>query len=443
MDKYTKEDILEQAIEQNVSFVRLQFTDIFGVLKNVSITVGQLEKALNGELIFDGSSIEGFVRIEESDMYLKPDLSTFIILPWRPKEGAVARMICDVYNADHTPYSGCPRVNLKRVLAEAAEMGYTVNVGPEAEFFLFTLDDNGNPTTNTQDNAGYFDLTPVDFGETARRDMVLTLQDMGCEVEGSHHELAPGQHEIDFAYDDALNTADKIVTFKFVVRTIAQRHGLHATFMPKPITGMAGSGMHINISLFKDGNNIFYDSKEPRQLSQVARFFIGGVLEHAPAYTAVTNPTVNSYKRLLSGYEAPIHVAWSEKNRSPLIRIPANRGRETRIELRSPDPTCNPYLALAAIIKSGLDGIKNKIAPPEPINMNVYDLESKDLERLGIKRLPFDLKDALDKLAADKLISGALGEHICRRFVEAKRIELNNYCMEVHPWELAEYLNKF
>jgi glutamine synthetase len=434
---------LDQALEQDVRFVRLQFTDIFGVLKNVSITIEQLEKALKGELIIDGSAIEGFVRIEESDMYLKPDPATFVTLPWRPKEGAVARMICDVYKADHTPFPGCPRNNLKRVLKEAAEMGYTVNVGPEAEFFLFTLDDNGAPTTKTQDNGGYFDMTPVDYGENARRDIVITLQDMGCGVEASHHELAPGQHEIDFAYNDALTTADKIATFKFVVRTIAQRHGLHATFMPKPINGMAGSGLHINLSLFQEGKNIFFDSNEPRQLSQVARYFIGGILKHAPAYTAVTNPTVNSYKRLLSGYEAPIYLAWSERNRSPLIRIPASRGIETRIELRSPDPTCNPYMALAVIIKSGLDGIKNKIDPPDPIDMNVYDLSPKERERLGIKCLPFDLKEALDNLVADELVSSALGEHIYRRFLEAKRIEWNNYCMEVHPWELKEYLTKF
>lgn len=330
----TKQDVLAMAKEANVKFIRLQFTDIFGVLKNVAIPVVQLEKALDGELMFDGSSIDGFVRIEESDQYLKPDPSTFTVFPWRPRDGSVARLICDVYTPDGEPFEGCPRCTLQKVLVEAKEMGFTLNAGPEAEFFLFHTDENGRPTTITHDSGGYFDLSPVDLGENARRDMVMTLQEMGFEVEASHHEVAQGQHEIDFKYDEALATADKLVTFKFVVRSIAQRHGLHATFMPKPIFGINGSGMHVHQSLFKDGENIFFDPNGERQLSQDALYYIGGILKHAGAFTAITNPTVNSYKRLVPGYEAPVYLAWSEKNRSPLIRIPARRGVGTRIEVR-------------------------------------------------------------------------------------------------------------
>lgn len=370
----TKEDVIQMAAEANVKFVRLQFTDIFGVLKNVAITVEQLEKALDGEMMFDGSSIEGFVRIEESDMYLKPDPNTFAVFPWRPREGSVARLICDIYNADGAPFSGCPRNTLKRVLSEAAEMGYTMNVGPEAEFFLFLTDESGRPTTITHDKAGYFDLTPVDLGENARRDMVLTLEELGFEIEASHHEVAPGQHEIDFKYDDALDIADKIMTFKFVVRTIAQRHGLHATFMPKPVFGIAGSGMHMNQSLFKGEQNAFYDPTTPDQLSAEAYYYIGGLIKHAKAIAAIVNPTVNSYKRLVSGYEAPVYIAWSAANRSPLIRIPSKKGMSTRIELRNPDPACNPYLAIAVCLKAGLDGIKIKYS----------------LHRQRIKHLPYD-----------------------------------------------------
>ncbi|AGL01777.1 type I glutamate--ammonia ligase [Desulfoscipio gibsoniae] len=443
MPVLTSDDVRTMARDYGVKFVRLQFTDIFGVLKNVSITVEQLDKALNNELMFDGSSIEGFVRIEESDMYLHPDPSTFVIFPWKPRDGAVARLICDIYNSDGTPFIGDPRHVLRRAIAEAEEMGYSMNVGPEAEFFLFHVDEEGKPTTVTHDRAGYFDMTPVDLGENARRDMVLTLQQMGFEIEASHHEVAPGQHEIDFKYSDALDIADKVVTFKFVVRTIAQRHGLHATFMPKPVFGIAGSGMHLNQSLMKDGANAFYDPSTSNQLSQDCLHYIGGLMRHVPAITAIINPTVNSYKRLVSGYEAPVYIAWSYRNRSPLIRVPAKRDQSTRIELRSPDPSCNPYLALAVCLRAGLDGIKNKIEPPTPCDRNIYELTPQERDELGIDILPESLRDALYQLSIDPVIMDALGPHVLQRFLEAKRIEWDSYRLQVHSWELGQYLTKF
>lgn len=449
VSKFTHRDVRDLARELGVKFVRLQFTDIFGVLKNVSITVEQLDKALDGELMFDGSSIEGFVRIEESDMYLRPDPSTFVVFPWRPRDGAVARLICDIYDADEQPFVGDPRYVLRRAVNEAAAMGYkSMNVGPEAEFFLFHVDADGKPTTITHDRAGYFDLTPVDLGENARRDMVITLQQMGFEIEASHHENAPGQHEIDFKYSDALDIADKIVTFKFVVRTIAQKHGLHATFMPKPIAGIAGSGMHLNQSLMKDGagnNNInaFYDPHRDSQLSMDCIHYIGGLMAHAPAITAIANPNVNSYKRLVSGYEAPVYIAWSYRNRSPLVRVPAKRGPSTRVELRSPDPSCNPYLALAACLRAGLDGIKNEIKPPPSCSRNIYQLSCAERRELGIDILPENLQEALAALSRDEVIKDTLGEHVLQRFMEAKRIEWDRYRKQVHPWELEEYLTKF
>ncbi len=431
------------AKDLGVKFVRLQFTDIFGVLKNVSITVEQLDKALDGELMFDGSSIEGFVRIEESDMYLRPDPGTFTVFPWKPRDGAVARLICDIYNPDGTPFAGDPRYVLKRAVAEAADMGYTMNVGPEAEFFLFQVDNEGRPTTITQDRAGYFDLTPVDLGENARRDMVLTLEQMGFEIEASHHEVAPGQHEIDFKYSDALDIADKVVTFKFVVRTIAQRHGLHATFMPKPVFGINGSGMHLNQSLMKNGENAFFNPGVDMQLSDTAMYYIGGLMKHIRAISAITNPTVNSYKRLVAGYEAPVYIAWSARNRSPLIRVPAKRGMSTRIELRSPDPSCNPYLALAVALKSGLDGIKNQIRPPRSCDRNIYEMTSGERESEGIGSLPTSLEEALWELARDEVVKEALGPHVLQRFTEAKEIECHRYRTQVHPWEIEEYLSKY
>ncbi len=436
----TKQDVLRMAKDANVKFIRLQFTDIFGVLKNVAIPVEQLGKALDGELMFDGSSIEGFVRIEESDQFLRPDPNTFTVFPWRPRDGSVARLICDVYTPDEEPFAGCPRCQLQRVLEEAKSMGYTLNTGPEAEFFLFHTDESGRPTTITHDHGGYFDLSPVDLGENARRDMVMTLQEMGFEIEASHHEVAQGQHEIDFKYDEALATADKLVTFKFVVRSIAQRHGLHASFMPKPIFGINGSGMHTHQSLFKDGENVFYDPDGERQMSELAYYYIGGILKHAPAFTAITNPTVNSYKRLVPGYEAPVYLAWSEKNRSPLIRIPARRGVGTRVEVRSPDPSANPYLALAVMLKAGLDGIKNKIHAPAPVDKNIYNLTAEERKEMQIESLPGSLSQALDNLEQNTVILEALGSHIYERFMEAKRIEYQEYQMAVHQWELERYL---
>ncbi|WP_366922655.1 type I glutamate--ammonia ligase [Metallumcola ferriviriculae] len=443
MKPEVKQEILKKAKDLDVQFIRLQFTDIFGVMKNVAITRDQLEKALDGELMFDGSSIEGFVRIEESDMYLKPDPDTFAVFPWRPQEGAVARLICDIYNPDGTPFSGCPRNTLKKVIAEAKEMGYTMNVGPEAEFFLFHTDQNGKPTLETHDKAGYFDLTPVDQGENARRDMVLTLQQLGFEIEASHHEVAPGQHEIDFKYDDALTTADNILTFKYVVRTLAQRHGLHATFMAKPIMGINGSGMHCNQSLFKDGKNAFYDPNGELELSEDAHYYIGGLVKHARAMAAITNPTINSYKRLVPGYEAPVYVAWSARNRSPLIRIPARRGVGTRVEMRNPDPSTNPYLAIAVMLKAGLDGIKNKIEAPKPVNQNIYEMNAAQRAEVGIDSLPGSLEEALVELKGNTIIQSALGEHIYRRFVDAKQLEWDKYRIQVTNWELENYLTMF
>lgn len=443
MGELTKEDVLRKADEHDVRFVRLQFTDILGITKNVSIPVEELEKALDGEVMFDGSSIEGFTRIQESDMYLVPDYNTFSVLPWRPKDGAVARLICDIYTANKEPFSGCPRYILKKVIKEAAEMGFTMYAGPEPEFFLFETDEKGRPTTITNDKGSYFDLSPVDLGEDARRDIVLALQEMGFEIETSHHEVAPGQHEIDFKYADALTTADNIATFKFVTKAIAKKHGLYATFMPKPIFGENGSGMHTHQSLFKDGVNAFYDEKGELGLSDTAKYYIGGLLKHAKAFTAVTNPTVNSYKRLVPGYEAPVYISWSGRNRSALIRVPAAKGQGTRIELRSPDPSANPYFALAVMLKSGLDGIKNKIDPgPQTFN-NIYEMTEKERIEAGIESLPGSLKEALEYMAKDDLIKETLGEHAYQHFVRAKLIEWDIYRIQVHQWELDQYLEIF
>ncbi|MDO4581441.1 MAG: type I glutamate--ammonia ligase [Bacillota bacterium] len=438
-----KEQIIAAAEKNGVRFIRLQFTDIFGVMKNVSITTSQLEKALDNELMFDGSSIDGFVRIEESDMYLRPDPDSWCMIPWSDGDDATARLICDVYCDDGTPFTGDPRYVLKRVLNKAAKMGYTVNMGPEAEFFLFHTDANGAPTLETHDKAAYFDLAPVDLGESARREMVLDLEQIGFEVEASHHECAPGQHEIDFKYADALHTADNVQTFKYIVRKVAQRHGLHATFMPKPVFGIAGSGMHVNQSLFKNGSNAFNDPNGERGLSQDAYYYLGGLLRHARAFTAITNPTVNSYKRLVSGYEAPVYVAWASKNRSPLVRVPAKRGESARVELRSPDPACNPYLAFAVTIAAGLDGIENKIEPPEPVEMNIFHMSDEERLRFDLKLLPGSLHEAVSELNRDQLICETLGQHVLYRFTEAKRAEWEDYRIQVTDWELAHYLSKF
>ena len=421
MSHYSKEDIIKFVEENDVEFIRLQFTDLFGILKNVAIPKSQLKKALDNQMMFDGSSIDGFARIEESDMCLRPDLDSFVIFPWRPQTGKVARLICDVYKTDGTPFEGDPRHILKKAIAEAEKMGYTFNVGPECEFFLFNVDENGAPTTNSNDQAAYFDLGPNDLGENARRDMVLTLEDMGFVIEASHHECAPAQHEIDFKYGEAVKTADSIMTFKLAVKTIAQRHGLHATFMPKPKANMAGSGMHINMSLEKDGKNVFADENGKNGLSEEAYHFIAGLMKHINGIVAITNPLVNSYKRLIPGYEAPVYIAWSAKNRSPLIRIPAARGKGTRVELRNPDPTANPYLALAVCLIAGLDGIKNKLEVCDSVDANIYAMTKRERRERGIDSLPETLIDAVKHLEKDELIMEFLGEETAENFRGSSR----------------------
>ena len=440
MSKYTKEDIWRMIEEEDVEFIRLQFTDIFGTLKNVAVTTSQLERVLNNEIMFDGASIEGFARVEQSDMFLRPDLDTFAIFPWRPQQGKVARFLCDIYRPDGTPFAGDPRHVLKRTVQEAAEMGYQMDVGPECEFFLFHTDDEGNPTTITHEKAGYFDVGPLDLGENARRDMILTLEDMGFVVEASHHEDAPAQHEIDFHYDEALKTADDIMTFKLAVKTIAKRHGLYASFMPKPKTGVNGSGMHINMSLARDGVNVFYDGQDCNHLSKEGYWLIGGIMKHIAAITAIANPLVNSYKRLVPGYEAPVYIAWSMRNRSPLIRIPAQTGTTQRIELRSPDSATNPYLAIAVCLAAGLDGIRNQIEPPASVEGNIFAMSEEEREKAGIKYLPTSLAEAIDGLEQDALIREVLGEHISRKYIEAKKEEWKEYCAAVSSWEIDRYL---
>lgn len=440
MSKYTKEDVIKLVEDEDVEFIRLQFTDMFGTLKNIAITSSQLEKALDNKCMFDGSSIEGFARIEESDMYLYPDLDTFAIFPWRPQQGKVARLICDVYRPDGRPFEGDPRYILEKEIAKAKKLGFEFNVGPECEFFLYHTDDNSQPTTITHEKAGYFDLSPVDYGENARRDMVLTLEDMGFEIESSHHEVAPAQHEIDFKYDEALSTADNIMTFKLTVKTIAKRHGLHATFMPKPKAGINGSGMHTNMSLFKEGKNAFFDAEDKNGLSKEAYYFIGGIMKHISAITAIANPLVNSYKRLIPGYEAPVYIAWSAKNRSPLVRIPATRGEGTRVELRSPDPSCNPYLTLALCLAAGMEGIKNKIQPPESVDKNIFDMTEEEKEKESIKELPENLIEAVRALEKDEFIQGVLGEHVSKIYVESKKMEWKEYISQVSEWETNTYL---
>ena len=442
MSHYTKQDIMRRIEEEDIEFIRLQFTDMFGALKNVAITSSQLGKALDNKCMFDGSSIEGFVRIEESDMYLYPDLDTFETFPWRPQQGKVARLICDVYKADGTPFEGDPRYVLRRVLKEAEDMGYSFDVGPECEFFLFHTDDNGMPTTISHEKASYFDISPLDLGENARRDMVLTLEDMGFEIEASHHEVAPAQHEIDFKYGPALATADNIMTFKLVVKSMAKRHGLFASFMPKPLYGVAGSGMHTNMSLTKKGKNIFNDPKGENGLSKEAYYFIAGIMKHVKGITAIANPLVNSYKRLVPGHEAPVYIAWSATNRSPLIRIPASRGAGTRVELRSPDPAANPYLLLALCLAAGLDGIKNKIEPPKAVNSNIFELSEKEMKKAKIESLPSSLHQAIKEMEAEPFITEVLGDHVFSKYVEAKRAEWDNYRLQVTQWEIDEYLYK-
>ena len=438
---YTKEDIIRKVKEEDVEFIRLQFTDIFGQLKNVAITASQIEKAVNNQIMFDGSSIEGFVRIDESDQYLYPDLDSFTIFPWRPSHGRVARLICDVHDPDGAPFVGDPRYVLKQVIQKANDMGFDAfNVGPEAEFFLFQTDDEGKPTVRTNDEAGYFDLGPLDHGEGTRREICMSLEQMGFEIEASHHEVAQVQHEIDFKYADALRTADNIMTFKLAVKTLAQKNGLHATFMPKPIFGVNGSGMHTNMSLFRDGKNAFYDPSDPKGLSNAAYSFIAGLLAHVKGMAAITNPLVNSYKRLVPGYEAPCYLAWSASNRSALIRIPAARGQSTRVELRCPDPACNPYLELAVCLAAGLDGIEKGLTPPPEITDNIFAMSPAARRRRGIEALPGSLEEALVCMKKDKLIMDTLGEHVTGQYIAGKEAEWEEYRTRVSSWERDKYM---
>ncbi|MDV2580684.1 type I glutamate--ammonia ligase [Alkalibacillus haloalkaliphilus] len=442
--KFTKEEVYKRIEEENVRFIRLQFTDLLGTIKNVEIPLSQLDKALDNQMMFDGSSIEGFVRIEESDMLLHPDLDSFVVFPWTSEKGKVARFICDIYNPDGTPFEGCPRYNLKRNIERMEKLGFTdFNIGTEPEFFLFKLDERGEPTMELNDKGGYFDLAPTDLGENCRRDIVLELEEMGFEIEASHHEVAPGQHEIDFKYSDAVKHCDDIQTFKLVVKTIARKHGLHATFMPKPLFGVNGSGMHANMSLFSNGVNAFFDENADEQLSEVAHQFTAGIIKHAVNFTAVTNPTVNSYKRLVPGYEAPCYVAWSGQNRSPLVRVPSSRGLSTRIEVRSVDPAANPYMAMSVMLAAGLDGVENKLTAPEPVDRNIYVMDKEEREANGVQDLPATLYDALQHLKQDEVIKGALGEHLLEHFLEAKEIEWDMFRTQVHPWEREQYLSSY
>lgn len=443
MYNYNKDDILKMIAENDVRFIRLQFSDIFGILKNVAISISQLEKALDNKCMFDGSSIEGFVRIEESDMMLHPDLDTFCLFPWRPSPNRVARLICDVYTTKGQPFEGSPRQVLKNVLAECTAMGYTFNVGPELEFFLFHTDAEGGATLKTLDNGGYFDMGPVDLGENARRDMVLTLEEMGFEIEASHHECARGQHEIDFKYSEALEAADRMMTFKMAVKTIANRHGLHATFMPKPIFGIPGSGLHLNMSLAQGKTNVFASDTDEHGLSPIAYHFIAGIMKHIKGITAITNPLINSYKRLVPEFEAPVYIAWSAQNRSPLIRIPAGKGDSTRLELRSPDPTTNQYLSIALVLAAGLEGIREKLPCPPPVDGNIYAMTDSQRKRKHVENLPGDLKEAIEEMKKDTLVRKVLGDHVFEKYIEEKEIEWNEYKNRVSHWEIENYLTKY
>ena len=442
--QFTEDDIKGYIKEYNIKFIKLQFVDINGQVKNLTIPSEHIDKALANEMMLDGSSIKGFRSIETSDMFFHPDINSFQILPWRENDGVTsARLICDIYNSDGTPFEGCPRCNLKRVMKEAEKMGFSMNVGPEAEFFLFAKDKEGKVTTTTQDRAGYYDVGPEDLGEDVREHIVLTLKEMGFDIEASHHEVADGQHEIDFRYTDILTAADNVVTFRIAVKAIAAKYNLLATFMPKPIFGINGSGMHCNVSLFKDGKNAFYDENTEYQLSDVAKYSIGGMLKHVKSITAITNPTVNSYKRLVPGYEAPVYLAWSLANRSALLRVPAKRGNATRVELRSPDPACNPYLAFAAILEACIDGVRNKIDPPAPVESNIYQLTSKERKKQRIDSLPGSLAEALEQLDKSLVARAALGEHIFNEFMSSKRKEWDSFRTYVSKWELDRYLERY
>ncbi|MDJ0762870.1 MAG: type I glutamate--ammonia ligase [Myxococcota bacterium] len=440
MIKSDKKALLDQLKADQVRFIRLQFTDIMGANKNVEVPESEFEKALDGQILFDGSAVEGFARIEESDMLLKPDSATYAVYPWQEGGGRVARLICDIHNPDGSPFEGCPRLTLKRVCKQAADLGYGLQIEPEPEFFLFNRTAAGEPTIQSNDQGGYFDLTPTNQGEEARRAIVNALEAMGFGIQAGHHEVAPAQHEIDFKNQHALGTADDIATFRFVVRKIACDAGLHATFMPKPVFGLNGCGMHLHQSLFKDNENLFFDPQSEDGLSCMAKGYIAGLLQHAKAYCAVTNPLVNSYKRLVPDYEAPTHVAWSERNRSPLVRVPAPRGDRTGVELRLPDPTCNPYLAIAVIFAAGLEGIQHEADPGPPVNRNIFSISHREQRRLKIDPLPGNLGEAIDAMIKDRFVRDVLGDHIFKHFVQAKRTEWREYMAEVHAWEINRYL---
>lgn len=441
----SKDEVRKMVKDENIRFLRVMFTDMLGTIKSVDLPVSQLDKLMDNKIMFDGSSIDGFVRIEESDMYLYPDMSTWLVFPWGAEHGKVARVICSVQTVDGEPFAGDPRNNLKRVLKDMQKMGFKdFNIGPEPEFFLFKTDEQGNPTQTVNDQENYFDMEPADRGEDCRRDIVLALEKMGFDVEAAHHEVAPGQHEVDFKYSDALEAADNIQTFKLIVKTIAKKYGLHAAFMPKPLSGINGSGMHLNMSLFtQNGDNAFFDPEDERQLSQTAYHFLGGLMRHARAYTAVCNPIVNSYKRLVPGFEAPVYVAWSTSNRSPLIRIPSDRGMGTRVELRSADPSANPYLAIAAVLEAGLDGLRNELPAIHEVDENIYQMTSKERVEKDVRNLPDTLHNALKSLAKDEVVKGSMGDHIYHSFMEAKTREYDAYRQHVSDWERQRYMEKY
>lgn len=443
MTKNTPEDIRRQISDKGIRFINLQFTDIVGMVKSVTIPVGQVDSLLANGMWFDGSSVEGFVRVSESDMLLVPDLDTFAVIPWQTERHATARLICDVYTTDGELFPGSPRSALARVMEECTELGYGFRVGPELEFFLFETDSNGAPNALVpHDQAGYFDAT-ADRGTLVRNDMVTAVEAFGIAVEAGHHEVATGQHEIDFRYGDAIRTADNTVTLKYVFKAIARQHGLYATFMPKPIRGIAGSGMHVHQSMcdLETGENVFYDAADPYGLSKLAKQFLAGQLKHARGMTAILAPLTNSYKRLVPGYEAPVYVSWARINRSALIRVPrASVPAAHRLELRCPDPSCNPYLAFAVMLKCGLDGIVNDLPVPEPTEENLYESE---LARQGLTTLPGTLYEAIEELQKDTVVQQALGPHIYERFVDAKLQEWDDYRLEVTRWETERYLRTF
>ena len=441
----SKDEVRKMVKDENIRFLRVMFTDMLGTIKSVDLPVSQLDKLMDNKIMFDGSSIDGFVRIEESDMYLYPDMSTWLVFPWGAEHGKVARVICSVQTVDGEPFAGDPRNNLKRVLKDMQKMGFKdFNIGPEPEFFLFKTDEQGNPTQTVNDQENYFDMEPADRGEDCRRDIVLALEKMGFDVEAAHHEVAPGQHEVDFKYSDALEAADNIQTFKLIVKTIAKKYGLHATFMPKPLSGINGSGMHLNMSLFtQNGDNAFFDPEDERQLSQTAYHFLGGLMKHAPGYTPVCNPIFKSSKRLVPGFEAPVYVAWSTSNRSPLIRIPSDRGMGTRVELRSADPSANPYLAIAAVLEAGLDGLRNELPAIHEVDENIYQMTSKERVEKDVRNLPDTLHNALKSLAKDEVVKGSMGDHIYHSFMEAKTREYDAYRQHVSDWERQRYMEKY